>query len=171
MVLTPAVAGATFPAVFAGAVAPADFAGTDVLGVAEKEFLAIAEGCSLADDAEGSPLVIRVGKQLRAVVENNVTVPEPIENSVDERPSEGSSSPVDIVTVPEPMEHSDVRGAFGIGTTQDVGEAIVMGAVGSAAPWFLTGWADGVVVEFMIDMGCQVTILATSVFERMCVCV
>ena len=43
-----------------------------------------------------------------------------------------------------------------------------MGAVGSSAPWFLTGWADGVEVEFMIDTGCKVTILATSVFERMC---
>ena len=27
---------------------------------------------------------------------------------------------------------------------QDSGEAIVVGAVGSAAPWFLTGWAEGV---------------------------
>ena len=52
---------------------------------------------------------------------------------------------------------------------QDSGEAIVIGAVGSAAPWFLTGWAEGVEVDFMIDTGCQVTILATSVFERMCV--
>ena len=43
-----------------------------------------------------------------------------------------------------------------------------VGVVGSAAPWFLTGWADGVEVELMIDTGCQVTILATSVFERMC---
>ena len=43
-----------------------------------------------------------------------------------------------------------------------------MGAVGSAAPWFLTGWTNEVEVEFMIDTGCQVTILATSVFERMC---
>ena len=34
------------------------------------------------------------------------------------------------------------------------------------APWFLTGWAEGTEVEFMIDTGCQVTILATSVFER-----
>ena len=33
----------------------------------------------------------------------------------------------------------------------------------------LTGWAEGVEVDFMIDTGCQVTILATSVFERMCV--
>ena len=45
----------------------------------------------------------------------------------------------------------------------------MVGAVSSAAPWFLTGWADGVEVDFMIDTGCQGTILATSVFERMCV--
>ena len=45
------------------------------------------------------------------------------------------------------------------------GEAtIVVGAVGSAAPWFLTGWA----VDFMIDTCCQVTILATTIFECMC---
>ena len=44
-----------------------------------------------------------------------------------------------------------------------------MGAVGSAAPWFLTGWAHEVEVEFMIDTGCQVTILATTIFERMCI--
>ena len=51
------------------------------------------------------------------------------------------------------------------------GGAIVVGAVGSAArdsPWFLTGWTNDIEVEFMIDTGCQVTILATSVFERMC---
>ena len=47
-------------------------------------------------------------------------------------------------------------------------EAIVVGAVGTGAPWVLTGWAEGTEVEFMIDTGCQVTILATSVFERMC---
>ena len=48
------------------------------------------------------------------------------------------------------------------------GDAIMVGAVGSAAPWFLTGWTNDVEVEFMIDTGCQVTILATSVFKRMC---
>ena len=48
------------------------------------------------------------------------------------------------------------------------GVAIMVGEVGSAAPWFLTGWTNDVEVEFMIDTGCQVTILATSVFERMC---
>ena len=34
---------------------------------------------------------------------------------------------------------------------RDSAEAIVVGAVGSAAPWFLTGWAEGVEVDFMID--------------------
>ena len=48
-------------------------------------------------------------------------------------------------------------------------ETIVVGAVSMGAPWFMTGWAEGTEVEFMIDTGCQVTILATSLFERMCV--
>ena len=53
-------------------------------------------------------------------------------------------------------------------TPPEAGDAIVVGAVGSAAPWFLTGWAHEVEVEFMIDTGCQVTILAMTIFERMC---
>ena len=53
-------------------------------------------------------------------------------------------------------------------TPPEAGDAIVVGAVGSAAPWFLTGWAHEVEVEFMIDTGCQVTTLATTIFERMC---
>ena len=48
------------------------------------------------------------------------------------------------------------------------GEAIVVGAIGSAAPWFLTSWAEDMEVEFMIDTGCQVTILAMSVFKLIC---
>ena len=51
----------------------------------------------------------------------------------------------------------------------DSGEAIVVGAIGLAAPWFLTGWAHDVEIEFMIDTGCQVTILSATVFQRMCV--
>ena len=47
-------------------------------------------------------------------------------------------------------------------------EAIVMGAVSTGTPWFLSGWAGGTKVEFMIDTRCQVTILATSVFDQMC---
>ena len=44
------------------------------------------------------------------------------------------------------------------------GDAIMVGVVGSAAPWFLTGWTNDVEVEFMVDTSCQVTILATSFF-------
>ena len=40
---------------------------------------------------------------------------------------------------------------------RDNNEAIVVGAVGSGARWFLTGWVEGTEVEFMIDTGCQVT--------------
>ena len=42
-------------------------------------------------------------------------------------------------------------------------EVIVVGAVGTGAPWFLARWAEGTEVEFMIDTGCQVTILAAGV--------
>ena len=55
------------------------------------------------------------------------------------------------------------------GTRPESGEAIVVGAIGSAAPWFLTGWAHEVEIEFSIDTGCQVTILSTTVFEHMCI--
>ena len=55
------------------------------------------------------------------------------------------------------------------GSQLETGEAIVVGAIGSAAPWFLTGRAHDVEIEFMIDTGCQVTILSMTVFERMCV--
>ena len=48
------------------------------------------------------------------------------------------------------------------------GDPIMVGVVGSAAPWYLTGWTNDVEVEFMIDTGCQVTILATSVFDKIC---
>ena len=75
------------------------------------------------------------------------------------------------------MEHSAPSGTPNGGSepfntdvqeeTED-GEAIIVGTVGSAAPWFLTGWTNEVKVEFVIDTGCQVTILATSVFEKMC---
>ena len=54
------------------------------------------------------------------------------------------------------------------GSRSEAEEAIVVGAIGSAAPWFLTGWTHEVEIEFMIDTGCQVTILSTTVFERMC---
>ena len=77
----------------------------------------------------------------------------------------------------EPLEHSVPRVTQRQGSEQSItdvkeqpeeGEAIVVGAVGSAAPWFLTGRTNNIEVEFMIDTGCQVTILAMSVVERMC---
>ena len=66
-----------------------------------------------------------------------------------------------------PNEWSEPFNTDGTEDTED-GDAIMVGVVGSAAPWFLTGWTNYVEVEFLIDTGCQVTILATSVFEKMC---
>ena len=86
-------------------------------------------------------------------------------------------APVRKASEEEPIEYSALRGTPNEGSVplktdcpEDIedGEAIIVGAVGSAAPWFLTGWTNDVEVEFMIDTGCQVTILATSVFEKMC---
>ena len=55
------------------------------------------------------------------------------------------------------------------GKPSGLGEANVVGLIGSAAPSFLTGWAHDVEIEFMIDTGCQVTIMSATVFQRMCV--
>ena len=46
--------------------------------------------------------------------------------------------------------------------------AIVVISVGTGVPWFLTEWAEGTEIEFMIDTGCQVTILSMLGFELMC---
>ena len=48
------------------------------------------------------------------------------------------------------VERRDIR-TEGHESPQDSGETIVVGAIGSAAPWFLTGWVEGVEVDFMID--------------------
>ena len=86
-------------------------------------------------------------------------------------------APVRKASGEEPIEYSALSGTPNEGSkllktdcpgdTED-GEAIIVGAVGSAAPWILTGWTNDVEVEFMIDTGCQVTILAMSVLEKMC---
>ena len=109
---------------------------------------------------------------------NSVAVPEPIEHS-------GVRGTADPTSTGQMMKHLYTSGDWENGrqnqtgdgnTPRDVrtgdqqispddGEAIVVGAVGSAAPWFLAGWAAEVEIKFMIDTGCQVTILATSVFE------
>ena len=41
-----------------------------------------------------------------------------------------------------------------------------MGAIGSAAPWFLTGWAQYVEVEFMIDTGCELSCIVIDMCSR-----
>ena len=64
-----------------------------------------------------------------------------------------------------PNEGNKPVDADGTEDTAD-GDAIMVGVVGSAAPWFLTGWTNDVEVEFMIDTGCQVTILATAFFFK-----
>ena len=56
-----------------------------------------------------------------------------------------------------PNEGGEPFNADGTEDTED-GDAIMVGVVGLAAPWFLTGWTNDVEVEFMIDTGCQVTI-------------
>ena len=39
------------------------------------------------------------------------------------------------------------------GSRQESGEAIVEGTIGSAAPWFLTGWAHDVEIELDLRTG------------------
>ena len=56
---------------------------------------------------------------------------------------------------PEPQQVEDPPWKDQQETTEsrpESGEAIVVGAIGSAVPWFLTGWAHEVEIEFMIDM-------------------
>ena len=79
-------------------------------------------------------------------------------------------SDTEQVLVPSMYSSDKVIEAVDTGNTEDTeeGDAIMVGVVGSAAPWYLTGWTNDVEVEFMIDTGCQVTILATSVFHKMC---
>ena len=137
------------------------------------------DGMSVPEPLEHS--VVGVPLEVGDSSVDRVAVPNPIEHS-------GVSEPADPPSVSQPMMHSQVSGDGKNGQqdhtcddsmlrdirrkdkrpSPEDGEAIVVGAVGSAAPWFLTGWAEEVEIEFIIDTGCQVTILATSVFERMC---
>ena len=68
----------------------------------------------------------------------------------------------------QPEDLTRMEGPENTKNRVEAGEAIVVGGIGSAAPWFLTGWAHDVEIEFMIDGGCQVTILSMTVFQRMC---
>ena len=101
------------------------------------------------------------------VVSNGITkrtIPESLEKYTDPDAIRETSDN-------EPMGYSAHSEPFNTDGTEDTedGDAIMVGVVGSAAPWFLMGWTNDVEVEFMIDTGCQVTILATSVFDKMCI--
>ena len=69
----------------------ADLAGTGFLAVAGMEFPAVAEDVSLADDAGGLPLVIRVSEPLRAAAEADPLLDVGKASSVDLRRPMGLS--------------------------------------------------------------------------------
>ena len=97
-------------------------------------------------------------------------IPESLEIYTDPAPARETSDEEPIgysAHSGSPNEWSEPFNTDGTEDTED-GDAIMVGVVGSAAPWFLTRWTNDVEVEFMIDTSCQVTILATSVFEKMC---
>ena len=116
---TTAVAGAAALADIAGAAAPVDLAGM--------KFSAVAEVHSSAVDDEGDPSVIRtIGQQSAVVLDpmaasrtdsgpmDEMSVLEPLENSVLGVSLEGYDSYVNEVAVPNPLEHS------GVGKAADV---------------------------------------------------
>ena len=91
--------------------------------------------------------------------------PAPAEDTAKRKSKERSLSevPLKIRQGPAQIDQPEYTGS-----RPESGEAIIVGAIGSAAPWFLTGWAHDVEIEFMIDTGCQVTILSITVFQHMC---
>ena len=90
--------------------------------------------------------------------------PAPAEDTEQRRSKERSLSevPLKIRQGPAQIDQPEYTGS-----RPESGEAIVAGAIGSAAPWFLTGWAHDVEIEFMIDTGCQVTILLQTCRHRL----
>ena len=177
-------------------VAGASGAGTGAGGpvVAGTRFLAVAEVYAPFEETEGGPqgdigrvdqiskIPIEVtsshplehsGVAGGTVVSNGIrkrTMPESLEKYTDPdaiRETSDNEPMGYLAHNGSPIEGSEPFNTDGTEDTED-GDAIMVGVVGSAAPWFLTGWTNDVEVEFMIDTGCQVTILATSVFEKMC---
>ena len=139
----------------------------------------VVPGLVLPEPLEHSVLVIPL--KMGDVSVTDVTVLDPIEHSGVDVRTETISTYLLRVYSEYPRKEGggprDHRGEYvslpdslpEVGRPQpEDGEAIVVGVVGSAAPWFLMGWANDMEVEFMIDTGCQVTILATSVFKRIC---
>ena len=185
----PAVAGKKFSAVTEVYSSADDDEGAPLVIRSSKQWHAVVgvgpvrpgEECRSPVDLVIEHSVVWMPNEVGCSYVDSVAVPEPMEHS-------GVRGTADSPCTGQLMKHSDTSGDWengrqnqtGDGNTPrdirmedqqispDDGEAIDVGAIGSAAPWFLTGWAAEVEIEFMIDMGCQVTILATSVFERMC---
>ena len=192
----PAVAmdGTAYPSRMDRPVAVADSSGAGGPVVAGTRFLAVAEVYSPSEEVkddlpEDDRIVTRTSDTLEEDVGSHPLEHSGVENREGPshgpqriRPLEHSGSGIRStenwkLADREPLEHSVPRinrcrekktFVTDAGGQSDEGEAIIVGAVGSAAPWFLAGWTNEIEVEFMIDTGCQMTILATSVFERMC---
>ena len=73
------------------------------------------------------------------------TDPDPVRKASEEEPIKYSAHSR------SPNEWNELFDTDGTEDTED-GDAIMVGVVGSAAPWFLTGWTNDVEVEFMIDI-------------------
>ena len=150
----------------AGANGPA---GTGAGGpvVAGTRFLAVAEVYAPFEETDGD-LQGDFGE-----VDQNSKIPEeetgshPLEHSGVVRGADVSNGirkrnipeSLEIYTDPAPVRKTNEWSEpFNTDSTEDTedGDAIMVGVVGSAAPWFLTGWTNDVEVEFMIDTGCQV---------------
>ena len=182
----PAVAGMEFPAV-AEDLSLADDVGGCPPAVRVSEPLRAAAGADPLSDVETTPSVdLREPARPSGMVEMASGMPREVEMRMGTRLTVSSNQNQSCARVWRglpvrlPLEDELHRRVDGMDIPHEVcteepellkdsGEAIVVGAVGSAAPWLLTGWAKGVEVEFMIDTECQVMILAMSVFEKMCV--
>ena len=138
--------------------------GTETGGpvVARTQFLAVAEVYAPIEETEGGQLsdiskldqrsetVVSKDTRRRSISENGAhyTDPDAIRGTLDteqvefpsvHRSPNGGNEPVDPDSAGDMVE----------------GDTIMVGVVGSAAPWFLTGWTNDVEVEFMIDTGCH----------------
>ena len=127
----------------------------------------------IPDEQTGSHLLKHSGGVEGTDISKDIkkrNIPESLDGYTDLTPVQGTGDeePIGCSTHSDsPNEWGELLITEGTEDTENE-DAIMVGVVGSAAPWFLTGWTNDVEVEFMIDTGCQVTILATSVFEEMC---
>ena len=151
--------------------------GTETGGpvVAGTRFLAVAEVYAPIEETEGGQLsdISKLDQRSETVVSKDTRRRSISENGAHYTDPDAIRGTLDTEQVEFPSVHRSPNGgnepvdSDSAGDTAE-GDTIMVGVVGSAAPWFLTGWTNDVEVEFMIDTGCQVTILATSVFKKMC---